>query len=147
VAPSSTVHGTAVRIGARGVLIRGASGSGKSSLALALIDRDPAANVLVSDDHVALSAEAGRLVASALPAIAGLLEVRGIGLLRVPHVASAAIDLVVDLHTLAECPRLPDEAEATVSLAGIAVPRIFIAIGLPDAAPRVRAALTLERQR
>jgi serine kinase of HPr protein (carbohydrate metabolism regulator) len=136
---SDTVHASVALVGGKGVLIRGKSGSGKSSLLLALISS--AGATLVADDRVHLAAQGGSLVARVPAAIAGLMEVRGVGIVRRPHIASAAVDLVVDLLPLAECPRLPDGGEARAVLEGIAVPRIFIAIGAHDGAPRVQAAL------
>ena len=111
-----TVHAAAALVGGRGVLIRGASGSGKSSLLLALLDRDPEA-VLIADDRVTVSVEGGRLLASTPEEIAGLMEIRGVGIVRQPHVSPAEISLVVDLLPLAECPRLPSEGEAHVDIA------------------------------
>ncbi|MEJ0011447.1 MAG: serine/threonine protein kinase [Bauldia sp.] len=136
---SDTVHASVALLGERGVLIRGASGSGKSSLLLALISSANA--VLVADDQAHLRAEHGRVIAHVPDAIAGLMEIRGVGIVRRPHVASAPIDLVVDLLPLAECPRLPDADQAHAMLAGIAVPRIFIAVGAHDGVARVMAAL------
>jgi serine kinase of HPr protein (carbohydrate metabolism regulator) len=136
---SGTVHASVALVGDRGVLIRGKSGSGKSSLLLALLSAGDA--TLVADDRAHLSARDGRLVATVPDAIAGQMEVRGVGIIRKPHAPSAAIDLVVDLLPLAECPRLPDAAEASVTLEGIVVPRVFIAIGGHDGVARVAAAL------
>ncbi len=137
---AETIHASAATIGDRGVLIRGRSGSGKSSLLLALLESVDGA-MLVADDRVALSAEGNRLSAAAPAAIAGEMEVRGLGIMRRPHVSSAFVDLVVDLLPLEECPRLPTQAERTVVLEGIALPRVFVSIGAPDAPVRVRAAL------
>jgi HPr kinase/phosphorylase len=137
----ATLHASAVLVGGHGVLIRGKSGSGKSSIALALLFGGPDDATLVADDRVILSAESGRLVASVPEPLAGLLEVRGVGIVRLPHRAEGAIDLVADLVPLAACPRLPDAGEAAVELAGIRVARVFVALGAPDGALRIRAAL------
>lgn len=139
-AARDAVHASAAAVGGRGVLIRGRSGSGKSSLLLALLETAPDA-VLVADDRVALSAEAGRLSAAVPAAIAGQIEVRGLGIVRRPHVSPVLVDLVVDLLPLAECPRLPTPGERKTTLAGIAIPRLFIAIGASDGPVRVLAAL------
>lgn len=136
----ATVHASAVQVEGRGVLIRGASGSGKSSLALALLFGSPPA-ALIADDRVVLAVASGRLIASAPAELAGLIEVRGFGIVRRPCVASAAIDLVAELLPAAECPRLPGESEAFAEVAGVALRRIYIAVGAPDAAARVRAAI------
>lgn len=107
---------TCVAIGARAVLIEGAPGSGKSSLALALIDRGA---VLIGDDGVLLEARAGRLVARPHPNIHGLLEVRNLGLLPFPVRAEAPVALVLALDP--QAPRFVEEAE-TAQRGGIALP-------------------------
>jgi len=137
---ADTVHASAAAVGGRGVLIRGRSGSGKSSLLLALLATVPDA-VLVADDRVAVSAEAGRLSAAVPAVIAGQMEVRGLGIVRRPHVSPVLVDLVVDLLPLEECPRLPAPEQRMTTLVGIAVPRVFIAVGAPDAPVRVLVAL------
>ena len=136
----STIHASAARVGASGVLIRGIAGSGKSSLLLSLVF-GPGDVVLVADDRVIVAANGGRLIAAVPEAIAGRIEVRGVGIIRRPHVSPVPIDLVVDLLPLAECPRLPDAAEKRTVIEGIAVPRIFVAVGAVDGPARVRAAL------
>ncbi|HSK40504.1 MAG TPA: HPr kinase/phosphatase C-terminal domain-containing protein [Arenibaculum sp.] len=88
------LHGTCVLISRLGVLLRGPSGSGKSDLALRLID---AGARLVADDQVELSREDGRIVARAPDRLAGLIEVRGIGILRIDAAERADVGLVVDL--------------------------------------------------
>jgi serine kinase of HPr protein (carbohydrate metabolism regulator) len=136
----ATIHASAALVGERGVLIRGATGSGKSSLLMALIFGEARAT-LIADDRVVLSVAGGRLFAAAPEAIAGRMEVRGVGIVDLPYVSPAEIALVVDLAPLAECPRLPDESEAHIDLRGVMLRRIFVAIGAADAAYRVRAAL------
>jgi HPr kinase/phosphorylase len=137
---SDTVHASVARVGDRGVLIRGQAGSGKSSLLLALLSSNAA--TLVADDRVYLTADDGRLIASVPEAIAGQMEIRGVGIVRRPHVSPVAVDLVVDLLPLAECLRLPVGEQARAVLEGIAVPRIFIAIGAHDGVARITAALS-----
>lgn len=135
-----TIHAGAVRVGLHGVLVLGAPGSGKSSLLLALIEDPRQDAVLVADDRVILSA-GKRLVARAPETLAGLMEVRGIGIVRRPCVAEAAIDLVVELRPIGDCPRLPDEEDRRIALAGVALPRLILPSGCHDAALRVRVAL------
>ncbi len=142
-----TVHASVARVGGRGVLIRGASGSGKSSLLMALITSRDAEAILVADDRAALSVEGGRLVASAPAPLAGLMEIRGVGIVRRDHLPATAIDLVVDLKPLADCPRYPAGEEAFAVVAGIRLPRIFVAIGAHDGVARVLAALASAGQR
>ncbi|MFT3972889.1 MAG: HPr kinase/phosphatase C-terminal domain-containing protein [Amaricoccus sp.] len=91
---STIVHGSAVAFAGRGLLILGMSGSGKSALALALVGRG---GQLVADDRVVIERRGAALVASAPQAIAGLIEARGVGLLRLPAVPEAALVLAVDL--------------------------------------------------
>ena len=135
-----TIHASAALVGARGVLIRGAAGAGKSSLLLSLIYGAGNA-ILIADDRVTLAVEDGRLIASVPEALAGLLEVRGVGVVRQRYASPAVIDLVADLAPLEQCPRFPDEAGRRTVISGVAVPRIFIAVGAADGAPRIRAAL------
>lgn len=106
---STIVHGSAVALSGRGLLILGASGTGKSSLALALIGRGAR---LVSDDQVVLARDGDTLVASAPPSIAGLVEARGLGLLRIPALPAAPIALAVDLDRPAAA-RLPQRVTIT----------------------------------
>ncbi len=119
-----TCHATCVLVGSVGVLIRGSSGSGKSTLAASLIDKG---GRLVADDRVRLLARAGRLVGLAPAPISGLLEVRGIGPVARPHEQAAVVNLVVDLVEPAEVPRLPDQEEMKVEIAGITIERIIAA--------------------
>ncbi|UVI40767.1 HPr kinase/phosphorylase [Qipengyuania spongiae] len=93
---------TCVAIGGRGLLIEGTPGSGKSSLALALIDRGA---VLVGDDGIAFELRDGRCLAMPPPNIAGLIEIRGVGPIEVPT-TSAPIALVLSLDP--DAPRSPE---------------------------------------
>jgi serine kinase of HPr protein (carbohydrate metabolism regulator) len=137
---AETVHASAVHFAGRGILIRGASGSGKSALVLQLLFADPQAR-LVADDRVALSIEAGRLVATVPDRLAGLLEVRGQGIVRRPYLAAAPIGLVVDLRQLADCPRLPEPADERVAILGLDLPRLILPSGAADGVVRLRVAL------
>lgn len=92
--PDDTVHATCVAISKRGLLILGPSGSGKSALGLALIALGA---TLISDDRTILANKAGSLVARCPPPLRGMIEARGLGLIRAPTLASAKIALVVDL--------------------------------------------------
>jgi len=89
-----TVHATTVAIEKQGVLLRGPSGSGKSDLALRLIN-DGA--VLIADDRTALTQRDGAVIAQCPVSIAGKLEVRGIGIVDVPYIEEAALSVIVDL--------------------------------------------------
>ena len=127
---------SAVAIGGRAVLIEGPPGSGKSSLALALIDRGA---VLIGDDAVALDATDGAVYAGPPPNIAGLLEVRGVGLMAFPVAARVAVALVVRLDPAA--PRFLDDAPQ-IELAGQPLPLIRLRPDSPVLALSTEAALT-----
>lgn len=126
-----------VAIKGRGVVIEGPSGSGKSALALALIDRG---GVLVGDDGVAVEIGDERLLASPPPAIAGLIEVRNLGLLTMPTASGVPVALVLRLDPAA--PRFIDAA-AKVVIAGVSLPLVRL---WPDSAGLAhKAELALER--
>jgi serine kinase of HPr protein (carbohydrate metabolism regulator) len=140
-APAATVHGSAVLVGRRAVLIRGPSGSGKSRLTFELIEMGRTGALvfarLVADDRLLLEASHGRLVARPPAALAGLIEVRGLGLMRLPYETSAVVGLVVDLAA-ADAERLPESAARTTEIEGLTLPRLAVASA--DAAlPAVRA--------
>ncbi|WP_245294072.1 HPr kinase/phosphorylase [Methylobrevis pamukkalensis] len=122
-APGATVHGCALRLGAHGVLICGRSGAGKSLLTLALLDRESDA-ALVADDRVRLEVHDRRLRAVRVESLAGLVELRGHGLIRLPSEPAVDLSLVVDLVAAAGVPRMPEADEARVVLAGIVLPRL-----------------------
>ena len=126
---------TGVAIGGRGVLIEGAPGSGKTSLALALIDRGA---VLIGDDGVATAVEAARLLASPPPATQGLIEVRNVGILRQAVAVSVPIALVIRLDRAA--PRHVEQAEVC-EIAGVSLPLIRLYPDSPVLALRAELAL------
>jgi serine kinase of HPr protein (carbohydrate metabolism regulator) len=133
-AGSTTIHASAVLVGTRAVLIRGPSASGKSRLALELLEAGRIGAVLfarlVADDRVHLETAGGRLLARPAAALAGLIEVRGVGLLRLAHEPSAVVGSVVDLAA-ADAVRLPEPDKRTADIDGILIPRLAVA---PDAA-------------
>ncbi len=98
-----TMHGSAVAVKGRGLLILGRSGAGKSALALRLVALGAA---LVADDQVTLTRRGEALIASAPAALAGMAEARGVGLLRLAHVPEAVVRLAVDLD-FAPAARMP----------------------------------------
>lgn len=131
------MQASAVAIGARALLIEGPPGSGKSSLALSLIDRGAG---LIGDDAVTLTAKSGRLIASPPPNITGLLEVRGVGLVQLPVASPAPVALILSLGgPLAG--RLPETPLAARSIAGVAVPVLAFEPGTVAPAPRAEWAL------
>lgn len=125
-----------VAVNGRGLLIEGPPGSGKSSLALALIDRGA---LLVGDDGVSLADADDRLLASPAPAIRGLLEVRNVGLLAYPVTERVPLCLAVRLDPLAE--RLPEKPE-TITLLGLPLPLVRLWPDSPVLALRALAALS-----
>ena len=133
---AETVHATCVAIDGRGVLLRGASGAGKSDLALRLIDRGA---VLVADDRVCLAVRGGAVHASPPPALEGMLEVRGLGIVRLPFLEEAPVALLADLAPVAGIARLPEPARAT--LLGRPVACVPLDPAAASAAARIRLAL------
>ncbi len=133
------VHATTVAVQGEAVLLMGPSGSGKSDLALRLIDRGAA---LVSDDYTMLRVDKGRLIASPPETIAGLIEVRGLGIVAAPFVAGVAAVLVVRLGEPVE--RMPAGGTKTV-IAGVALPEIALAAF--EASTAIKVELALDRAR
>jgi HPr kinase/phosphorylase len=128
----TTIHASAVLVGPRAVLIRGAAGSGKSSLAFTLLQAGetgafPFAR-LVGDDRVHLEATHGRLLARPAEALTGLIEIRGFGIRRVPFEPMAMVDLIVDLGA-ADADRLPPTDSAVAEVAGVTLRRLAVAPG------------------
>jgi HPr kinase/phosphorylase len=140
---SASVHASCVLVGARALLIRGPSASGKSQLALELIHAADTGGLrfarLVADDRVHLTAAGGRLLARPAASLAGLIEVRGIGLLRLPYEPCAVIGLVVDLGE--DSNRLPAPEQRQALIDGISLPRLAVASGVGPL-PAVMALLT-----
>jgi HPr kinase/phosphorylase len=130
------LHATAVAIDGRALLLRGASGSGKSDLALRLID---AGARLVADDQSELYRQGDRVIVRAPAPIAGLLEVRGIGILRLDALSEAPVALIVDLVPAENLERLP--ARQTETILGLALPLIAVMPFDASAAAKLRLAL------
>jgi HPr kinase/phosphorylase len=122
------VHASALVLGETGVLVRGASGSGKSGLTLALLGlaRDRALFAsLIGDDRVLICERGGRILAKGAPNVGGLIEKRGYGIIGAPTEPCAVVRLVVDLLPPGErAERLPDESALKASLGQIALPRL-----------------------
>jgi HPr kinase/phosphorylase len=144
----SSIHGTVVAVGGIGVLLRGTPGSGKSSLALRLIDNPGYGlgavllrTVLVADDQVEISKTAEGLVARAPATLAGLLEIRGIGIVNAPHQNEALLKLVVDLEPAAAIARMPEKPETTAEVMGIRLKRLKLDVFDPAALAKIRACL------
>lgn len=116
---SITLHATCVALGARGILIRGASGAGKSALALQLMAHGAQ---LVSDDQTILTRHADTILATCPPNLRGMIEARGIGLLAAKPRKTARICLVVDLDQI-ETDRLPPKRNS--DLLGVPIDLVF----------------------
>ena len=130
------VHASCVALERRGVLLRGAPGAGKSDLALRLIDGGAA---LVADDQVVLTRGGEALLAAPPAFIAGLLEVRGIGIVSMTFVPQCPVHLVVDLAPPEVIERMPEAA--TAALCGYRVRRVTLAPFEASAPAKVRLAL------
>ncbi len=111
------IHASCVAVDGAGILLRGPSGSGKSDLALRMIDEGAR---LVADDQVVIAQTDGRIVASAPDRLAGLIEVRGLGVIRIDPLAQAPLILVADLMATDAIERMP-EPDST-QLLGIDLP-------------------------
>jgi serine kinase of HPr protein (carbohydrate metabolism regulator) len=140
---SPTIHASAVLVGARAVLIRGTAGCGKSRLALALIQAGETGALpftrLVGDDRVHVKAAHGRLLVRPAETLKGVIEVRNLGIRRVPFEPLAAVGLLVDFGA-ADRERLPGADSVVTEVAGIALPRLAVA-ACADALPLLFAAL------
>lgn len=142
------IHGTCLAIGADGVLLLGKPGSGKSSLALRLIDQ-PGGGLsgmvrsarLVADDQVRIRKTGESLIAAAPAALANRLEIRGLGIATLAALPEVSLRLAVRLTPAAEIERLPDLAAARMDILGIALPLILLDPTEAAAPARLRAAL------
>ena len=132
---AETVHASCVAIEGRAVLISGPSGSGKSDLALRLLDRG---FILVSDDQTIIRREDDRLLASAPPQIAGKIEIRGLGILEMETAADVPVALLVELTS--DIQRLPDDNRER-PLLGVGLPLVSIDSKAASAASKVALAL------
>jgi HPr kinase/phosphorylase len=143
-AANATIHASCVLVGRTAVLIRGAAGSGKSQVALALIEAGANGTLpfarLVADDRVQLTVAHGRLLASAPEAIKGKIEVRGNGIRELAYEPVALVRLVVDLGA-SDSARMPEVAARRVEISGVKLSRLPVASG-EDALPAILAAVS-----
>jgi HPr kinase/phosphorylase len=135
VTDTPTIHASAVLIGAKAALIRGPAGAGKSKLAFELIAAGQHGTFgaqpfvrLVADDRARIEVRAGRLLVRPAPALAGLLEVRGLGIRRLPYEPLAVVGLVIDLAA-ADADRHPAREAGETMLEGVGLPRLAVAAG------------------
>ena len=140
-ADTPTIHASAVLVGPRAALIRGPSGSGKSRLAYELIEAGRCGSLpfarLVADDRAHVEAHGGRLLVRPAPALAGLIEVRGLGIRRFAYEPLATVALVIDLAA-GDAGRHPAPDAAAAVIAGVTLPRLAVAPGI-QALPLVLA--------
>jgi HPr kinase/phosphorylase len=143
-ARDATVHASAVKVGGSAILIRGPSGAGKSRLAFDLILSGRSGQlpptVLVGDDRVHLDTAGGKLWVRSPRELAGLIEIRGLGIRRLDFVDAAIVGLVVDLAA-ADAERLPPPEALQTRICGVKIPRIPVGQGF-SALPMIVAALT-----
>jgi HPr kinase/phosphorylase len=134
------LHATCVQLGGVGVVLLGASGVGKSDLALRLID---AGALLVADDQLEVEAGPTGLLGRPAERLAGLLEVRGLGILRLPYCRVSPLGLVVELDAATQAPRLPEPS--TYPILGTELPCLRLDPRQASAAAKVRLALRAEQ--
>ena len=132
---TETMHATSVAIDGRAVLICGASGAGKSDLALRLIDRGA---MLISDDYTIVRSSGGQLEASAPATIAGMMEVRGVGVVDLPSIKGARLALIIDLSQ--DIDRMPGDPEEWL-VAGTPLPVVKVSPFEASAPIKVELAL------
>jgi serine kinase of HPr protein (carbohydrate metabolism regulator) len=132
---SETIHASTVALDGRAVMIAGISGSGKSDLALQLIDRG---FTLVADDQTIVQKRGDRLYASAPMTIRGKLEIRGLGIVAMPVVEDVPVALVVELASVIQ--RLPDDSRERV-FCGLSLPLISVDAQTASAPSKVSLAL------
>ena len=124
-----SIHASAVLVGARAVLIQGAAGAGKSRLALALLQAAARGLIpfarLVADDRAHVEAAHGRLLVRPADALAGLIEVRGLGIRRVPYEQVAVVGVLVELGAQ-DAERLPARGGTRAVMAGVELPRLAV---------------------
>lgn len=130
--PPASIHASAVRVGDRAILIRGASGTGKSRLALDLILAGRtgaiAETLLIGDDRVRLEIRNDRAWVRGVPELEGMIEIRGLGIRRCAFASEAPVALVVDLAA-SDAERMPPPERLRTLISGIELPRIPVATG------------------
>jgi HPr kinase/phosphorylase len=142
------IHGTCLALGGDGVLLVGPPGSGKSDLALRLIDQggvglsgNRRAAQLVADDQVVIRKSGDTLIASAPPSLKGKLEIRGLGIAELPVADEVRLRLAVRLTPAGDIERMPDLGRARMDILGAALPLILLDPQNASAPARLRAAL------
>lgn len=135
------IHATSVAINGKAVLLAGPAGIGKSDLALRLIDNG---GQLIADDQTFLEVVGSEIMASSPPSIAGFLEIRHLGLIKMPFLARASVKLYVELCSADEnLPRLPEKD--IFFLLDHPVERLRLPAFLASTSAKIRAALFYPR--
>jgi hypothetical protein len=127
---SPTIHASAVLIGPKATLIRGPAGSGKSRLVWDLLQSALPFTRLVADDRAHVEACAGRLLVRPATALAGMFEIRGLGIRLLPYEGVAAVGLVVDLAA-EDAAWQPGQEAGKAVIGGVSLPRLAVAPGMP----------------
>jgi HPr kinase/phosphorylase len=129
----STIHASAVLVGAKAVLIRGPSGSGKSWLAWDLVQAGDRGDLpfsrLVADDRAYVEAHSSRVLVRPAPQLAGMIEIHGLGIRRLANEPIATIGWVIDLAS-PDGARMPDKEAKETAVLGVALPRLSVAPGM-----------------
>jgi serine kinase of HPr protein (carbohydrate metabolism regulator) len=127
------MHASAVLFGAKAALIRGPSGAGKSRLAWGLLQAAAQGGLpfarLVADDRVHVEVHGGLLLVRPAEQLAGLIEIYGLGIRRLPFEPVATVGLVVDLAAT-DAGRLPGSHARAAEIAGVNIPRLVVAAGM-----------------
>jgi serine kinase of HPr protein (carbohydrate metabolism regulator) len=142
----ANIHGTAIVVGSTGLLFLGPSRAGKSSLAfLCLAAAKPLglSSALVADDRVLISERGDEVWAECPPSIAGLMEIRGTGIVQIPHISPAIMHLAVLPVDPAVAERLPPENERIEVVDGIFLPAIRLLATSPNPLAIIMAKITI----
>ena len=137
-AQDPTIHASAVLIGSKAALIRGPAGSGKSRLVWDLVAAAAQGALpfarLVADDRTHVECHSGQLLVRPAPALAGLIEIHGLGIRRAEFEPIAVVGLIVDLAA-EDAARHPGPKTATAQVAGVTLPRLAVATGMAALPP------------
>ncbi len=144
-AHDSTIHASAVLVGAKAALIRGPSGAGKSRLVWNILSAAAQGALpfarLVADDRAQVECRSGQLLVRPAAALSGLIEVYGLGIREVAYEPVAVVGLIVDLAA-DDASRHPEPEVQTAKIAGVILPRLAVAGGM-DPLPLVLAGLRI----